>query len=103
MIVGRIIGLLLLAGAFTAVGAEIMRSVEAGAWDPLAFGYFWYSLSPGGINLTQAIVERYLHPFLWDPVAIEILQWPTWLVAGVPGLALALAFRRREPRRWFRR
>ena len=36
----------------------------------------------------QAIVQRYLHPALWDLVFVTILLLPAWLVFAVPSLLL---------------
>ena len=97
----RIIGWLLLLLAILAAGAEIVRSLEAGSWQPLALGYLWFTADAGSLNLVQAVVERYLLPSLWDPVAITILRMPTWLVLAVPAVILLLISRRRKQRRWF--
>ncbi len=95
-IAGRILGLLLLALALLAAGAEAVASLGAGEWQPLALGQVWYDLHRGSINLMQAVVQRYLHPAIWDPGVIAVLQWPAWLVAAVPGLVLLLFTRRRR-------
>jgi hypothetical protein len=102
MWIGRLIGLMFMALACLAVGAEIVRSLEAAGWDPLALGQLWYDVHPASLNLSQAVVQRYLHPALWDPAMITVLQAPAWLVTGILGIAFAVAFRRRQPRRLFR-
>ena len=94
MIFARVIGWSLIAFALIVAGSEILNSLEEGAWRPLAAGLLWYKISPGGINFTQAIVQRYLHPTLWDPVIIAILQTPAWVVLGLPGLILLLYCRK---------
>ncbi|MFW5679961.1 MAG: hypothetical protein ACOCYE_01955 [Pseudomonadota bacterium] len=61
-------------------------------------GELWFELHPFSLNLTQAIVQRYLHPDLWDRVLLPLLFQPTALVAGVAALgfaALAWLLRRR--------
>lgn len=103
MIVGRIIGLIFIALALVAGGMELVASLEAGEWTPLALGLVWFELSPGGINLAQALVQRYLHPSIWDPAAITVLQWPAWLPPLLLGAPLLWAFRRRGRKRLFRR
>ena len=95
-IAGRILGWLLLALAFLAAGVEAVGSLQAGEWQSLALGQVWYDLDRGSINLMQAVVQRNLHPAIWDPGVIALLQWPTWLVAGVPGFMLLLLSRRRS-------
>lgn len=93
---GRILGWLLLALALLTAGAEAVASLRAGEWQPLALGQVWYDLDSGSINLMQAVVQRYLHPAIWDPGVIFVLQWPAWLVAVIPAFILLLFTRRRR-------
>ncbi|TVQ35279.1 MAG: hypothetical protein EA356_08320 [Geminicoccaceae bacterium] len=51
-------------------------------------GELWFNLDPFSLNLTQAVVQRYLHPGLWDAVLLPVLFQPTALVTGL----LALLF-----------
>lgn len=101
MIVCRIAGWLLLALALLLLGVELVASLEAGAYQGLALGQVWFRLDAASLNFAQAVIQRYLLPELWDPVAIEILQWPGWLTFGLPGLAAAVLCRRRESKRFF--
>jgi len=102
VIVGRLIGWLFILGALFLLGAEAVASLQAGAYQGLALGQVWFTLDVASLNLAQAVIQRYLHPALWDPVMIELLTWPGWLLLGPPGLVLVLAFRRRRKRRqWF--
>lgn len=95
--IGRILGWLLLALALLAAGAEIVASLQAGAWEPMVLGQVWYDLDRGSINLMQAVVQRHLHPAIWDPGVIALLQWPAWLVALIPAFILLLLSRRGNP------
>jgi hypothetical protein len=45
----------------------------------------------------QAVVQRHLHPTIWDPGVIALLQWPAWLVALIPAFILLLLSRRGNP------
>jgi hypothetical protein len=103
VIVGRIAGWLLIALALLLLGVEVVASLEAGAYQGLALGLVWFRIDPGSLNLIQAVTQRFLHPAIWDPAAITVLQWPGWLVFGVPGILLVVLFRRRrgKPKRWF--
>jgi hypothetical protein len=101
MKVSRVLAWLFLLLAMMCAGAEIVRSLEASAWEPLAFGYLWFMVDPGSLNFSQAIIQRYVHPTLWDPVIVTVLQWPMWLVLGIPGVILWLFSRRKKQRRWF--
>lgn len=96
MIIGRFLGWLTTAVALMVAGAEILASLEAGAYQGLAIGYLWFKIDTGSLNLSQAIVQRYIHPSVWDPVIVTILTWPAWITLGVLGPALALIFRKRS-------
>jgi len=98
---GRILfalGLLLLALALMALVYEIVASVNAGSYRMIAAGELWFNLHPSSLNLSQAVVQRYLHPGIWDPVLISILQWPAWSIFGAPGAVLAMLFAPRPGR-----
>lgn len=55
----------------------------------LLLGEAWYALSVGSLNLTQAIIERYIWPPLWSDGLLPLLQMPFWAVCA--GLALFFA------------
>jgi hypothetical protein len=55
----------------------------------LLLGEVWYDLSAASLNLTQAIIERYIWPPLWGDVVLPLLQMPFWLVCV--GLSLFFA------------
>ena len=103
MTVGRVLAWLFILLALMAAGAEFVRSLEAGSWQPLALGYLWFSVDPGSLNLVQAVVQRHLHPAIWDPGMAWVLRWPAWLFFGLIGGLLMLLVRRRRRRRWFSR
>jgi hypothetical protein len=63
----------------------------------MMFGKFWFDLSPSSLQVTEAIISRYIDPcglfvrlgcspFLWHPVISTTLQWPAVLVLA--GLAV---------------
>lgn len=51
-------------------------------------GQYWFEISPNSLQLIQPAIERYLHPYLWDPIIQTVLTWPAAFVFG----ALALLF-----------
>ncbi len=88
-------GIFLLA-AIALLGYELALAMQAGSYRLLAGGELWYRLSPGSLNLTQAIVQRYILPALWDPVMVTLLRWPAWPILALAGVILAgLGSRRR--------
>lgn len=101
MILVRIFGYLLLFLALAALGAEILTSVQAGEWISLTVGDVWAMVDRESIGLVQVGLERYVHPFLFDPLLLTLLLWPAWAVAGVPALLILLLARRRRQRRMF--
>ncbi len=52
-------------------------------------GELWFRVDPYSLNLTQAIVQRYIHPRLWDDVLLPVLFQPTVLVAAVVAILFA--------------
>jgi hypothetical protein len=95
VIVGRILGWILIVLSLMLLGNEILASLRAGEWAPQLLGQLWFELDGESLNLTQAIVQRYLFPQLWDPVIIELLLWPAWIIFAVPGIVLLILFRKR--------
>ena len=50
-------------------------------------GDLWFALSADTLNLTQAVLERYVSVALWDPILLWILMRPVGLVLlGVAGV-----------------
>lgn len=98
MIVCRALGWLLLAIVVAALAFEGVDRVMTGTWRVFAAGELWFMLDPQSLNLAQAVTQRYLHPALWDPIAIELLQWPAWVLTGIPAILLIVLCRRRRRR-----
>ena len=53
-------------------------------------GKLWYEIDAGSLNLVQAVIERYIHPFLWQNVVSVILQWSATITFGAIGIVLLL-------------
>ncbi len=98
VIVGRIIGWILLIIGLMLVGAELLASLQAGEWAPMLLGQLWFEFDSESLNLVQAIVQRYLFPFLWDPMIVTLLLAPAWVSFVVPAVVLLLIFRKRQNR-----
>lgn len=77
------------------VGRDILVSREAGIFDVYSMGEAWYGLNPGSLNLVQALVQRYLHEGIWDPVIATLLQGPLSVIPAI-GLAIMMLGRRRR-------
>jgi len=105
MLVLRVIGWLLLGAALLCAGAELVGSLENGRWSPLTAGEVWFRIDPFSLNLAQAVIQRYLTPWLWDPAIVTVLLGPAWLVLGLPGVLFSRLGRAAPAKRrpWFRR
>jgi hypothetical protein len=93
----RLLATLSLAVAVIMAVLDATRSVAAGSLVTTPLGTSWLAVSPATLESTQAGVESWLHPALWDPAAIFILKMPGFVVFGV--LALLLYAVGRRPRR----
>jgi hypothetical protein len=96
MIVGRVIGwIALLLGAAVLV-RDMLVWVDTKHWAPIALGQLWYDLNRSSLNLVQAVTQRYIHPFLWDPVIVSILLSWAFAVLIILGALLLVIFRKRN-------
>jgi len=80
--------LLLIAAAL--VGLAFFGGAEPGGTRFIALGALWFWLSPGSLNLIQAVTERYLSVALWDHLIFPLVQQPAVLVFGLSGAALGV-------------
>jgi len=81
--------------ALTIDGTKSLASGE-GLWIATPLGEHWFKLHASSLNAAQAAIERHVHPLLWDPGIISLLQVPSWILFGVLGLALYWFGRRRR-------
>ncbi|MCR4268935.1 hypothetical protein [Nitratireductor sp. ZSWI3] len=84
----RVLAIFALAVAVVMAVIDATRSIAASALTFTPLGESWFSVSPGTLNLAQAVVQRHTLPVLWDPLAVFILTLPGWLVFA----ALSLLF-----------
>ena len=91
--------LILLGIGFLAL--DTFTFIQTGSFAPHATGQVWHDIHGGSLNLVQAVVQRYIHPGLWDPWIVTVLLWPAGLVFGIPGLLLLLLVRRPRRHRFF--
>jgi len=102
-LLGRVIGYLLILAALVVLAAEAIDFARLGDWRIISAGEVWYRIDRASLNGAQAVIQRAIAPWLWDPVIATILNAPAALVVGLTGLALvALCRRRRERRSRFR-
>jgi hypothetical protein len=96
MLISRLLGAVLLAIGFAVLGGDLLQSIARGGYAVLTLGELWFALDAEGLNFAQAIVQRYLHPLLWDPPIVLLLQLPAAVPPIALGLLLLLAGRKRR-------
>ena len=99
MIVLRFIGYIFAILAVAAASYEAFQAVSNDGWKMTALGELWFKLDAQSLSVSQAGIQRYVAPWLWEPVITTILLWPGWAVFGVPALLLMWAGRKRRGRR----
>ncbi len=97
----RFIGLWFVAGAAIFFVIDAAKSISASAWLTTSLGQSWFELSSGTLNISQAIVQRYLHPAIWDPGIQNILLMPSFVVLAVIGIFFMFIGRKRRPAKDF--
>ena len=82
----RVLGLLTLASGFAAAVVDGTRSIAASSIRMISFGDLAMTLFPNRFPLLGPMVERQIHPLLWDPVLLTFFHLPAWLVLAILGL-----------------
>jgi hypothetical protein len=97
--IGRLIGWIIFLAGLAVLARDAFVWIDTKRWAPIALGQLWFDLNRSSLNLVQAVVQRYLHPFLWDPIIVTVLLWWAFAVLMVLGmLILALSGRRTRAR-----
>ena len=92
----RFIALLFLALALALIVWEALGYFKYGDWNSIVFGEIAFRLFPEWLNTTQAVIQRYVSVWIWDPAIQTFLLWPAWPILGGLGLLLMLPGRRRQ-------
>jgi hypothetical protein len=99
MIIWRIIGGILFLAGLAVLARDALAWFDTKVWKPMAIGQLWYELDRSSLNLVQAVIQRYVSPFLWDHIIVKILLcWAFAVLIGLGAFILLLA-RKRGPRR----
>jgi hypothetical protein len=92
--IGRLIGWIIFLAGLSVLVRDGLVWIDTRHWAPIALGQLWFDLDRSSLNLVQAVVQRYIHPFLWDPVIVTILLcWAFAVLMTLGGLILALSYR----------
>jgi hypothetical protein len=92
----RFLGLCLLATAFVTVVVDVTRSVTGGKEHVTPLGEALTALAPGKVASARGFIERHVHPFVWDPILVDLMRLPVWLAFGGIG-CLAIRLGRKPP------
>jgi len=69
-----------------------MGAIDTGQFSFTPLGKTWFELDSSSLNFSQAIIQRYTLPEIWDPCVVTILTWPTiFVLAGTGVFFLLLA------------
>lgn len=100
MRLARVLGAAFFVLGLLILGYELTLWRESGAWPRYPIGQIWFDLSAPSLNATQAVIQRYLHPALWENGIAVVLRWNAAYTALAVGAAL-YAFshlKKRRPR-----
>jgi hypothetical protein len=100
-VIGRLVGWIIFLSGLAVLVWDVRAWIDTKRWAPIALGQLWFYLNRSSLNLTQAVIQRYVHPFVWDPIIVTILLcWAFAVLMGVGLLILAISgwrARRRRP------
>jgi len=93
--IARLIGWIIFLAGVSVLVRDTFVWIDTKRWAPIALGQLWYDLNHSSLNLVQAVVQRYIHPFLWDPIIVSILLCWAFAVLMVVGLVILAVSHRR--------
>jgi len=94
----RFLGLCLLATAFVTLLGDVIHSVAGARLSVTPLGETLTALAPGRLALAQAFVAHQVHPFIWDPILVDLMRLPVWLAVGAIGCLAIWLGSKRAPR-----
>jgi hypothetical protein len=84
----RAIGLVLIAASFVGLVIDATRSIANGAVQFTPLGELAFQLFPRSFPILEPAVTRHIHPWLWDPVLLNLLLLPAAAIGFVLGVLL---------------
>lgn len=84
----RFLGFVTMAAGFVSLVVDGTRSIANGALVFTPLGEVAFALFPTKFPLLEPAVTRYIHPFLWDPILLNILLMPASLLGLATGALL---------------
>jgi hypothetical protein len=92
----RFVGLWILAAGFVFFVYDGTKSIAGNTLYVTKLGDTWNAVHSASLQQLQPAIERHV-PWLWDPVALSVLDAPTWVVFGVIGALFILLGRKKKP------
>jgi hypothetical protein len=93
----RALGLLCLAAAFVFFVYDGTKSIAANALVFIKVDEVWTLVNAAGRQRFQAFIVEHMTAWLWDPVALTVLNAPTFAALAILGAVLVLLGRRKKP------
>lgn len=84
----RLLGYLIVAAGFVSLVIDGARSIANSSLQYTQTGLALSMLLGERINALQPLIERSIHPLLWDPVMVNLLLAPAALIAFLLGFLL---------------
>ena len=97
--IGRGLAWILLVSALIAAAWDGLLFAEIGTYTPATLGEIWSAVDLNSLNLSQAVIERHIAPWLWQSAIFPLLIAPAWAVLGAAGLIVGFIFGRGGKRR----
>ena len=63
-------------------------------------GSVWFAVHPSSLQAIQPIIQRYIHPIVWDPAIQWMLLQPSFVIFSVFGIALMITTRQKQRKIW---
>jgi hypothetical protein len=86
--IGRLIGWIIFLAGLAVLVRDVLVWIDTKHWAPIALGQLWFDLNRSSLNLVQAVIQRYIHPFVWDPIVVTVLLCWAFVVLIVLGLLI---------------
>ncbi|MCB1511376.1 MAG: hypothetical protein KDJ36_10765 [Hyphomicrobiaceae bacterium] len=93
----RFAGSLALLGATIALVSDVTRwQIGAGGATFDSLTHHMRAMAPASVEALAKGLGRAVHPWLWDPLLLTVLNRPAWLIFAVAGFALLYFGRERQ-------
>ncbi|NKB52489.1 MAG: hypothetical protein GKR97_09735 [Rhizobiaceae bacterium] len=92
----KIVGLFVLALAVVLAVLDITKSITASEMILTSLASSWVAISEKSLESTHELVLTWSHPYVWDPVLLNLLKLPSWLIFFLVAMILLKFGQRRE-------